>query len=437
MMHRATGLLKNSVLLFVAMMIGHLCNYLFQFFMGRHLSVADYGMMNALFSLLVITSVPAGTIQLVMAQNAARLAGGERSRLAALYLRALKWVSLGAMAGLGVFLTASGRIAAFLNTGSLVPVVLVGAALGVGLLVPVNMGVLQGLHRFGSFGANTILGAGLKLTSGMLLVYVGWGVDGALTSLCVAGVGTLIVSTFPLRALWKHMRSGRVESRGGETAALVVPAAAAAFCFMVLTNVDTVLVRHYFSAQETGMYAAAGVLGRVVLYAPGAIVLVLFPMTARSHALDKAPFPILYRGMLYAGSIAAAAAIVYAVFPEVLLGWLYGEKYAAAAQLLRLYGVAMVPPSLLAVVMHFNLARRRVGFLYSMALACVLEVVLIGMYHRQLEHVLWIVLGVGGALCCGNLAMIGCERAKSGAAPCSVQLEEREGGTRSRCCGSA
>ncbi|MCK5380274.1 MAG: oligosaccharide flippase family protein, partial [Candidatus Latescibacteria bacterium] len=416
-MSNSTGLLKNSAFLFAAMMIANASNYLFQFFMGRALSVSDFGMMNALFSLLAITSVPAGTVQLVMAQYGARLGAENEDRLWTLYLSALKWVSLCAVVGMAGFLLVSGKIAGFLNISSVTPVVLIGAALGVGLLAPVNLGMLQGLHRFGYVGGTTILGSVSKLGLGMLLVYVGWGVYGALASLSLSSLGVLGLSAFALRALCAPAKERRSGVSGREMFSYGLPAVGASLCFMALTNMDMVLVRHYFSPEEAGMYAAAGVLGRVVLYAPGAIVLALFPMMARAHALNGNAFHLLDRGMLYAGGIAGAGAIGYALFPELFLRLLFGGKYADAAPLLRLFGVAMVPLSLMAVLMHFNLAQRRIRFLYSMVAACLLEVGLIGVYHANLHTIIWILLGVGGALCGANFGMIVWERMRNGKLP--------------------
>lgn len=409
-MSNSTGLLKNSAFLFAAMMIANASNYLFQFFMGRALSVSDFGMMNALFSLLAITSVPAGTVQLVMAQYGARLGAENEDRLGTLYLSVLKWVSLCAVVGMAGFLMMSGRIAEFLNISSVMPVILIGAALGVGLLVPVNTGTLQGLHRFGYVGGTTILGSVSKLGLGMLLVYFGWGVYGALVSLSLANLGVLGLSAYALKALCAPTKERRSGVSGREMFSYGLPAVGASLCFMALTNMDMVLVRHYFSPEEAGMYAAAGVLGRVVLYAPGAIVLALFPMMARAHSLNGNAFHLLDRGMLYAGGIAGAGAIGYALFPELFLRLLFGGKYAAAAPLLRLFGVAMVPLSLMAVLMHFNLAQRRTRFLVSMAAACLLEVGLIGVYHANLHTIIWILFGVGGALCGANMGEIVWER---------------------------
>jgi len=307
----------------------------------------------------------------------------------------------------------SGKIAGFLNISSVTPVVLIAAALGVGLLAPVNLGTLQGLHRFGYVGGTTILGSVSKLGLGMLLVYLGWGVYGALASLSLAGLAVLGLSAFALKALWTPAKEKKSGVSWREMFSYGLPAAGASLCFMALSNIDMVLVRHYFSPEEAGIYAAAGVLGRVVLYAPGAIVLVLFPMMARSHAKNGNAFRLLDRGMLYAGGIAGAGAIGYALFPELFLRMLFGGKYAAASPLLRLFGVAMVPLSLMAVLMHFNLAQRRTRFLISMAAACILEVVLIGVYHTDLHTVLWILLGVGGALCLGNVGEIVWERMRS------------------------
>jgi O-antigen/teichoic acid export membrane protein len=60
----------------------------------------------------------------------------------------------------------------------------------------------------------------------------------------------------------------------------------AVFAFTPLTQADMVLVNRYFPAQDAaGIYASAAVLGKAVMYIPGAIILALFPMVSEQYAL--------------------------------------------------------------------------------------------------------------------------------------------------------
>ena len=43
-------------------------------------------------------------------------------------------------------------------------------------------------------------------------------------------------------------------------------------------NIDVILVKHYFSADEAGHYAALSQLGKIIIFGTGAIASVMFPL---------------------------------------------------------------------------------------------------------------------------------------------------------------
>ena len=47
------------------------------------------------------------------------------------------------------------------------------------------------------------------------------------------------------------------------------------------------------------------------------------------------------------------------------------------------------------IMINFNLARRRVKFLYTLIFACALQIMLISFFHSTLVEVLLIMMGVG------------------------------------------
>ena len=63
------SLFKNGIYIFIFSMSANFFNYLFQIAMGRLLTVSEYGTLNSLFSILLIISVPAGTITIIAAKN--------------------------------------------------------------------------------------------------------------------------------------------------------------------------------------------------------------------------------------------------------------------------------------------------------------------------------------------------------------------------------
>ena len=61
--------------------------------------------------------------------------------------------------------------------------------------------------------------------------------------------------------------------------------------YTFFTNIDLITVKHFFPAYKTGIYSVADILGKIILYFPSAIVLVMFPS---SHMTSK---PFLFKSV--------------------------------------------------------------------------------------------------------------------------------------------
>ncbi len=66
-------LLQNSIIFFIGSLFAGFGSYLYQLFMGRMLSVEDFGTLAALLSFFALVSVPAGAIVTVTTQVVASL----------------------------------------------------------------------------------------------------------------------------------------------------------------------------------------------------------------------------------------------------------------------------------------------------------------------------------------------------------------------------
>ena len=405
------ALVRNSSILFLTMMVGNFSAYFFQLLMSRLLTTAEFGVMNSCLSLCIIAGVPSGVILTVMSRYVSKYNTlDDPGRVSYFYKNSLKIVFYLAVSQLLFFVLLSGPISSYLNISSRYPVMLVGLILFLSLILMANMGALQGLQRFGYMGLNYGVSGIFRLIAGAILIYLGFGVNGAIAASVVSTLPILILSFFVLRSILGHSGTPGVEPVAREAIAYTIPVIGALACFYALANFDLIMIKHYFNPEEAGIYSGVAVLGRALLFLPAAVVLVLFPMVSASHTQNKDTFGILVKGLLLTGMLTGVGALLYVLVPDFLLSTLLGEKFAVASPLLRLYGFVMLPLALVNVLINFYLARSETRFVYILIVALCLQLGLISIYHGSLFQIIHIMIVVSYLVMIAIVAMLLVER---------------------------
>lgn len=396
---------RQATFMFLATSLTNLGNYIFHVYMGRHLSPADYGIFYTLLALLMIVSIPAITIQTVITKYTSHYkTHGEYKKVRFLFLHFLKRVSLYGGIGFLIFLVFSSHIARFEQIPSRIPVVIVGFILLFSVVTPAAGGIVQGLQRFNYLGWSMISGTGLRLISGIILVTIGLGVNGALSASIVGTLFALFIIFLPLRSLFREKTNERVSDPRGSLTREVdfkeiyqysAPVILALLCFMILTNMDVVLVKHFFHPDEAGIYSAAAMVGRIILFLPMALVIVMFPKTSELYAQRKDSSMVLKKSLFYVGLLAGGAALICLLFPRFPLWLLWGDRFQASTRLVRKFAIAMTFFDLSYILLFYQLSIRRFNFLYFVTALTILEIIAICLFHHTLSQVVWILVASG------------------------------------------
>jgi len=396
-------LLKSSSILFVTSTLGGAINYLFQIFMGRLLSIENYAVLISLLSLLAIISVPKESIRAAVVKGISPFIIKKNfDGVCSTYYVTLRVMSLICLLAFGVYILILPVTRNFLKLDSSFLVLLVGVIFCINLLLPVNLGILQGLKKFFLFGATSVIGALLKLVLGVVLVYLGFKVSDALSAIIISGLLVFFISFLFVKRNFVNTSY----SKETETAPILKSSLTMLLPFLlisILMHVDIILVKHYFPEKMAGLYSACAVLGRVALYFPGAIIIAMFSMVAHSHSSREETTRILWKSLLYTFISSGLIILVYFFIPEFLLTLTFGQRYSAIAYLLGLYGLAMLPIALIRIITNFQMARGEYSFVYSLLVGTVLMFIFINFWHNSLKQVLGILFGVGISLFIYNL----------------------------------
>jgi len=181
----------------------------------------------------------------------------------------------------------------------------------------------------------------------------------------------------------------------------------AMFCFAVPANVDVIIAKHFFAAHTAGLYTAASVLGKIILFIPGAIIIAMFPKVSKMYAEKRDTSHLLNISLLYTGLVSGVMAVGYWFFPALVVRIPYGSAYVEVAPVVQLYGVAMFFFSLTIVFMRYSLAIHDIRYVYLFAFFTLLEIGLLTVFHASMMEMVWILLVVNVALFISSYGYVG------------------------------
>lgn len=378
---------KNIILVFLGTSLVNVFNLLYQLLIAHRLSEVEFAGFNSLLAIFMMVSSPLTTIGTVAAKYTAGFnAKGQRNKIQVFLSSLIKKISWLSILTFVVFYFASFYIIEKLKITSLSAGYILAVLLTLSWFVPVFAGVLQGMELFKWLMLISVIGGALKLALSFVFIGLGFNIAGALGAFLVASLSGIIISAYPLREVISFSSAeNRMDLK--EFFLYLVPVAAGLFCFTALVSLDIVLVKYFFSPIEAGFYSLAQMIGKIFLFLPGAISIVMFPKTAGLNAKKMKTDSTLQRSLLYAFILCIIANLFYNLFPVFTLKVLTGKAFAESVMLGRLFGVSMSFFTLIFVLINYFLSINDMRFMKFMILSALFQPLAIILFHRALIHI--------------------------------------------------
>ena len=390
-------LARASSWLFVGGVAGGILGYLFQIIMGRMLSVAEYGIFSALMAMIVVIGAPMTTLSMIISRRVSTYRSEQdNGKLGYLFYWINRKLLLIAVVLIVLVVFNIKPLQNFLLIEKSAHLYLLLIILLIAFPQAVNNAYLQGLQYFKWLSVSGVLATLLKIIIAVILIYFGLGVAGALGGVIFSTFIILILTYVVLRpSLSKNNAS--ISNTTHLLFKSAMPVLLANVAFAVMTQIDMVLVKYYFSEQEVGIYAAASILGKAVMYLPGGIAMALFPMVAENHASGKSSAHLMFQAVGVTALLSLTGALFYYFFADSIIVLLYGNDYKEAANVLKYFGFAILPMALIMVAEHFLIAMGRVLFAYLFMVVAPLQLIAIYYYHDTLLDIV-AVLSISGII---------------------------------------
>ncbi len=412
--HVQKSLMEHAGLLLGATLVAGVANYLFHIVMARSLGTQNYGVLSSLLSLFMILAFPLSTVQMVLTKYVAVYKGQNNfTQIRYLFTDFFKKL---AVVGVVLFVGSvlfRGVIGSYLQIEAKEPIILLGVFCLFSFLMPVVLGMLQGLEHFFYLSLNSAMGALSKLVLALLFVYLGYQVSGALLACVFSVLVTFVVAWIPLRKFLTMHAAQKNQSRK-EVYQFFIPVFAALSCFGLLAYQDVVLVKHWFDPLQAGAYATAALLGKAFLFPAQSLAMAMFPKVSQAHSRGEETAGLLKHTLLFAVVLLGIGLAILFCFSNLLTALLMKkggasvETFAVVANLIRYYGFAFVPVSFLYILAFYYLGRHENRFVLVLAGATVLFLGVTHGCHPSMWHVL---IAMGGcATVASIILLIGCFR---------------------------
>ncbi len=359
---RASAMLKQSLLVFSAGMVLNVCGFVAHAVASRQLGVTVYGGLYALINAALIAAVPAAFVAPVVAQLAAEFRALHDDG----HLRGLTDSVAAGFTKLGVVylvvaICGAVPFAHFLH----VPVwslPFVGLLAAIALYLSAMRAVTQGTQDFIGYALSNSIEGIAKVCGIVLLIAVGLKLGGGIVGFLFGPLCALIYLGFRLRRRYVNAQPHGVRYDWRRILNAGAGAAAATISLTLMGSADVVLVKHYFDAHAAGLYAAASLGGKTLLYLVGFVPTVLLPQAADRHARGAQTREVLVASLLMFSAVALFGLFVFRYFGTEVLHALVGRAFDAASPLLVTYGVAMVFLALTNALTYYGIATHRLAF---------------------------------------------------------------------------
>ena len=388
-------LIKHTAVVFIGTSIVGFFNLIYQLVSVRLLSPADYGTFNALISLVMFASMTVSPLAPTLTRFFTEyITKKDYGTLKSVSEKMMKRIAGIAVLCLLFFILFSHPLAGFFKT-EISYIVICGVLIGISLLSLILPVLFQSFQKFKTLTFLGIASSLAKLIVGSALMYMGWGVLGGLSGYLAAPLIILIILLFMIFKVYPENIAGIKSSKSVNLVPIYkyfFPVAAAMFSFTVLTNIDVVLVKHFFPPLDAGYYSVAQMVGKIFLFLPSALAIVIFPKSTASYVTNSHSHKILYKSLLLAGSVCGIGVIFCFFFPKLVLDILTSKANPISTPLVGLFALAMSFYALLWITINYSLATHNLKFFPLLAVLSLLETGSIYFYHSSLLMILWILL---------------------------------------------
>ena len=382
-------IVSGSVILLTGSGLTTAINLAYNILVARFLGPKGFGQATVVYTLLTLLSGVTLSFQIVSTKVVAQQSRAEDKAAVYRGFHRAAW-ACGLVVAV-ILLLFQHSIADYLNLpdSALVALLAVGAA----FYVPLGSrrGYIQGTYGFRRLAINVVLEGAVRLGGSFLLILSGLGVRGVIEANAAAVAVAYLAIAPKLAARVPNPLSLSYALRETSQALIF-------FCGQVLiNNCDIVLVKHFFAAQEAGLYAAVAMVGRVIFAFSSAVVNTTFPLVAGTRNEERKDLRVIATSLLLVLSSGSILALGLCIAPARIWTSLFGAGFEIDGRyslpyLLALYAFTTVVYSLSVVIITFEMSYKIANTSWVQLAFSGIVIAGICLFHSSLHQVIMVQL---------------------------------------------
>lgn len=362
-------------------------NYLYHFIIGRLLGPSFYGELASLISVIGLLGIIPGAVSLVIVKQISSAKNDED------VVHLIRWFKskifvISLIFSFVVFLL-SPIISSFLHIQKISYLFMISLFFLFSLQAAFNRSILQGVLKFKEMVNTILFENGVKLILSVLLVLVGFAVGGVMMAFVFSSLFGLFLTNYYLKDKNKKNSSNKpINIR--PLFLLAIPFLIQSISITSIYSSDVILVKHFFSPYEAGIYASLSTLGKIIFFGAGPISGVMFPLVSKRISRGESYKKVFMYSFIATGLFALGVCVFYLVFPNLAISILFGKAYLGSSDLLIWFGTFMSLFTLSALLVSYGISLGKNKIVILPLFFAILQIVMIYIFHTDLMQVVLI-----------------------------------------------
>jgi len=346
--------------------------------MARKLNTAEYGILATLFAIIYILSVFTESVQMIITKYSAN--EEDTGKLKNLFMKSSKKAIFISFLLFLLYTVLSIPLSFILKINYFI-LFLTGFIIFLTFLMPISRGIMQGRKRFKSLSINMVIESGSKLILGLVLVYFGFKVYGAIIGVIA---GSLVAFCFSFLSLKDIFSAKEKDAEITGIYNFAKPVFFITLLVILFYSLDVIIAKIFFAPEIAGAYATASMLGKIIFWGTLPITKAMFPLSADSKKSKKELENIFLDSLFILLLGAITGIILFYYFSEGFIFLFTGKIIPQAYSILFYLGIAFGLISFANLLLLYNLSLgkfKRYKFLFIFP---VIEIFLLSYFSKDL-----------------------------------------------------